>query len=252
MLEQASYFLGVNIHNERLPFTFALIDDKLKVKALEQGHMEEVLAFASGDRLSMVGINAPPHVNCGLMQKVDIRQNLSPPPADGRWVNARVVEYQLHCKGDHITRTPGIAGECPEWMRLGFSLYEHLQEIGFSPYSKEGATRQWGEVPAESAYRCILGVVPQNASSLEGRIQRQLALVEQGVKIQDPMETFEEVTRFRLLHGNFPFSKVLNPKELNALVAAMVVWMAKTKPDRIIFLGHEEESRILLPGEKIR
>ena len=35
--------------------------------------------------------------------------------------------------------------------------------------------------------------------TLEGRIQRALVLYDQGLQINDPMEFFEEITRYRLI-----------------------------------------------------
>jgi hypothetical protein len=250
MSNSQQLFLGIHINNERLPFTFALMDSNRKILALEQGRMEEVLAFASGENLALVGINAASHLNCGLMKKEEVRSQFSQVPPPGRWTNLRAVEYELYCQGDRVTRTPNGIGDCPEWVKLGLSLYANLQDLGFTTYSNDITQHRYCEVPVDSVYHRFLGVTPWISSSLEGRIQRQLALVEEGVQVQDPMETFEEVTRFRLLKGSFPFTKVLSCKQLSALGAALVVWLAGSKPGRTECLGEDQEGKILLPVKK--
>ena len=117
-------------------------------------------------------------------------------------------------------------------MTASLDLLTHLQGIGFQSYPHENCSHQWMEVPAETGFRALLGVPPFEAGTLEGRIQRQLVLYDLELAVPDAMEFFEEVTRFRLLHGHLPDESVLPQPELNAWLAAATAWFAVNEPAR--------------------
>jgi hypothetical protein len=96
----------------------------------------------------------------------------------------------------------------------------------------------------------MLGVKPFTLNSLEGKIQRQLALQARGIPVPDAMEFFEEVTRYRLLSGKLPLEKMLAPAMLNSLAAAYTAWTAANRPGECTLLGEPEEGMIILPAFK--
>ena len=56
----------------------------------------------------------------------------------------------------------------------------------------------------------MAGQVPLARLSLEGRLQRQIILYEQGLRIKDPMDFFEEITRYKLAKGIWPTGFVIS------------------------------------------
>ena len=87
------------------------------------------------------------------------------------------------------------------------------------------------------AYHEWLGQNPLPRRSLEGRLQRALVLYDQALRIEDPMEIFEEITRFKLIKGVFRLENVYASKELDALAAAYLAWMVVNRPERIVVNG---------------
>lgn len=58
----------------------------------------------------------------------------------------------------------------------------------------------------------MTGAVPQ-PETLEGLIQRQLVLFEAGMRIKDPMDFFEEITRYKMVKGIFPMELLYLPDQ---------------------------------------
>lgn len=244
-------YLGVHVTAERKPYAYAVLDRKLRVLTLQQGYLEEVLAYASSESMASIAINAPRKLNCGLMGRAEIRNSFHPSPSDGRWVNLRLVEFELHRQGVRIHRTPARMEDCPEWMQKGFRLYAEIEGLGFRTLlSAEGEARWVFETHAEAGFRNLVGFPVLDGSTTEGCIQRQLILMEEGVQIPDPMEVFEEITRYRMLRGQFPFERIYDLACLNALLAAYTAWQTCNQSGRIKRIGAAEEGEILLPGGK--
>jgi predicted RNase H-like nuclease len=98
----------------------------------------------------------------------------------------------------------------------------------------------------------LLERIPLPKRSLEGRLQRQLALHSRTMAVPDPMRIFEEITRFRLMQGILPLEKLHTYHELEALVAAYTAWAAAKKPDEVTLLGDTEEGQIVLPAAALK
>src|SRR4030067_2537117 len=89
MLLPKGMFVGVNPASGRRPVSYAALDRDLRVVALDQGEIEQVLAFIGGAETSVVGVNAPQSLSKGLLQKTEIRVQFNL-PADGRgWREGR-------------------------------------------------------------------------------------------------------------------------------------------------------------------
>jgi hypothetical protein len=57
------------------------------------------------------------------------------------------------------------------------------------------------------------------------------------LQIRDPVEIFEEITRYKLMQGVLPLEDIYSPKELDALVAAYVAWLAANSPGQTVAMG---------------
>jgi predicted RNase H-like nuclease len=186
------------------------------------------------------------------MSRPEIRQNLSPSPNPGRWENFRLADYLLRQHNLSIPQTPSDETQAPNWMRSGFALFYRLEALGYQLYPQAGAERQCLEVYPHASYAVMLGVLPFPKHSLEGRLQRQLALYDHKVDVPDAMRFFEEITRHRLLKGVLSLEMVYSPGELDALVAAYTAWLAALHPEQVTRLGDPEEGQVILPGVELK
>jgi hypothetical protein len=240
-------YVGINISSGHRPYTLTAMDAELHLLAISRGEEMEVLGYCAGLSSVLVAINAPPHPNNGLMNDPAFCQKLVTPPHPGRKINMRVAEYEARLHGLSVPRAPSAIEDSPVWMRAGFNLYESLGNLEYRPFPADDSTRQWLESQAETFFYGLLGVIPFEANSLEGRIQRQLVLYDRQLPVSDPMVFFEEVTRYRLLHSILPGENIFSSQELNALAMAYAGWLAINQPQRITRLGVPEEGQITVP-----
>ncbi len=114
---------------------------------------------------------------------------------------------------------------------------EKIQRTGFPSIAERGESKQWLETNAQDCFHTLVGqkLLPHRA--LEGRLQRSAILYEQGLQITDPMDMFEEITRFRLIQGELPLENLPLSRELDALVAAYLAWMSLNQPRQIHLQG---------------
>jgi hypothetical protein len=250
MLFSETTYIGIDPTAGRSPFTYAILDADCNLLALDSGEMDDALAFIAGQMDAYVAVNGPRITNQGLVKKEFENKGLL--PGQMRGTDLRMAEYLLRECGIVISPTPSQREYCPEWMQLSFSLYKKLEEIGFKQYPDEKAPRQWLETHPHAAFCALLEQQPLSKPTLEGRLQRQLILHEASVGIKNPMEFFEEITRYRLIKGIFPFDVIYTPEQLDALVAAYTAYLAAKEPDKIIFIGSVEEGRIVLPVSELK
>ncbi|HEX2980708.1 MAG TPA: hypothetical protein VHO48_10635, partial [Anaerolineaceae bacterium] len=144
--------------------------------------------------------------------------------------------------------TPAGESQCPGWMRRGFSLWKALDRWGFEHYPLAQGPRMTIETRAEAGFALMLGHAPYPAASLEGRLQRQMALHQQDLPLTDPMDVLEDITPYRLLQGRLELQKISPSVELNAWLAAWTAWLTACKPGRIKQWGTAEEGVIVLPN----
>lgn len=249
-------FLGIgaaaeNSRDQR-KFTYAALGLDQELLAIGEGDLAEVVAYACGQTGIRVAINAPRRPNLGLMGQESVRQKLVLLPQGKSWSGYRVAEYQLRQHHIAVLPTPDQKERCHPWAQAGFELYERLQAQGFKVFPTEDDLRQTLEVTTHGVFCALLGCVPFPRESLEGRLQRQLILAENGIKLPDPMDFFEEVTRFKLLHGILPLEHIHSPAELDALAAAYTAWVTVTTPKAITLLGDEQEGQIVLPVNPLK
>jgi predicted RNase H-like nuclease len=249
MVSSPARFIGIDASGGRQPFTCAALDVDGRLSALSSGELEDVLAFLGGCEDVLVAVNAPQRPNHGIVRKR--LEGLNLPTGHLRGSDIRLAEYELKERGISISPTPARPENCAAWIQAGFELYRRLAEMGLVAYPSPESSRQWLEVHPHAAFTVLLGQLPLPKPTLEGRLQRQLALYDQGLGIRDPMEFFEEITRHKLMRGILPLEFVYSPEELDALAAAFLAELAGTQPDRLTAMGDRQEGQIYLPSAEL-
>jgi hypothetical protein len=245
-------FIGVDPTAGEKPIVYAAIDHDRRLLALGDGGLDDVLAFAGGQRQAVVAVCGPIQPNLGLLKKVEVRDRLVPPPTPGRWENARLAEYCLRQHNFHVPLTPGDEESCPNWMRQSFLFHRRLIEMGYKKYLEPNADRWILEVYPHAAFSVLLEQLPFPKNSLEGRLQRQLVLFLRELDVPDPMNIFEEITRHRLLKGILPLDTLFSAPELDALIAAYTAWLAASQPNQVTLLGDPDEGQVVLPTANLK
>jgi hypothetical protein len=252
MLFNAASYMGIDPTAGRKPFAYAALDSELQLAALGRGSLEEVLAFTAGQQQAVVAVCAPPRPSQRLMERDEVRERLTPPPKPGRWNSFRLAEYLLRQHGISCYKTPPEAKACPNWMQMGFHLYHRLEQMGFKPYPAKKPDLQWLEVYPHASYCALLGHAPLPKNTLEGRIQRQLVLRINDVRVPDPMLLITRLTRQRVLQGNLPTEKLCSQGELDALVAAYTAWKAASDLKEVTLLGEATEGVVVVPVAELK
>jgi hypothetical protein len=250
MLYDTPIFVGVDPSGGRKPFTYAALNAQARLLTLADGELEDVLAFLGGQQQALVAICAPPRPNIGLVR--ENRQSLPLLHQPGRAQEMRLAEYRLRECGINIAATPARPEYGPAWMQDGFACFRRLAEMGYQPYTLEKPAHAFFETNAQACFTVLLGCQPLARASLEGHLQRQLILYEQGLSIRDPMEFFEELTRHKLLKGQLPLEMLYTPERLDALAAAHTAWLLATKPAQTLQIGDPEEGQITLPVSELK
>jgi hypothetical protein len=249
----AHHFVGVDPCGGRKPFTYAVLDKNGKLVTLSEGEIDEVLAFLADLRGGLlIGVNSPPRPSVGLVRQETMRQNLAPLRTSGRSLDMRLAEHQLREHGINVAMTPSRKELCTNWVQAGFAFYRGIAAQGFHPYPVDNAEHQWIETHPHATFCALLEQNPLPRPTLEGRLQRQLVLYEQGLGIHDPIDFFEEITRHKLLKGVLPMEQVYTPEQLDAIAAACVTWMLSRRPERTCRVGDAQEGQILLPVAEMK
>lgn len=247
MLFSRATFIGIDPAAGRGRVAFAALDGDLKVLALGLGSAKEALAYAGGPEEAWVAVHGPASLNHGLMADKKRRAALQPAPKPGQLQNLRVAEYELLRQRLPVYKTPAKASGLRGWQRTALRLHEQLGEIGYRLPRRANGKRARLESLPDLCYRRWLARIPFYPHSLEGRLQRQLALYDLGLRIPDPMEFFEEITRYRILQGVLPDEMLYRPHELNALALATLGWLAAQRPEDVTAWGDAREGQLVLP-----
>jgi hypothetical protein len=230
-------FIGVNAGNGRKPFTYVALDKDRRLLAVGGGGPVDVLSFAAGQPCALIGLSAPTRPGSLKPAQPD-----EPPLPVFRLSGQH--QYQLDLTGEP---QPDPNTGFPAWLSASLGLVSQFQSLGYRLFPAEGQPHQWLETPAESAFSALLGLQPFEGGTLEGRIQRQLVLFDLDLDVPDAMDFFEEITRFKLLHGHLPYEKVLPLAELNAWLAANTAWQAVHQPEKVRQAGKPESGQVVYP-----
>jgi hypothetical protein len=246
-----SVHIGIDPTSGNKAFSYAVLDGHLNLVALAEADMEEIAAFLGGQNAAFVAINSPSSVNRGLVKQKLIEEH-SGPGRSVRGADIRLAEYELRERGIAVAGTHSREELCPAWMQVGFSLYEKLSELGFKPYSAEGTGCQFFETHPFACFCVLAENMPFSKLTLEGRLQRQLILNDKGLRINDGMEFFEEITRFKLMKGILPTGVLYSPEQLDVLVAAYTAWLVANQSDEVIRVGDKDEGQMILPVKELK
>jgi hypothetical protein len=249
MLFTDSAFIGITSTGHK-SFSYAALDKDLNLIALADGEMDDVTAFITGQSSATVAVNSPAAVNRGLVREMMKGKMLT--PYQIRRTELRLVEHELRERGITVPKTPAGTQLCPAWMRAGFELYRKLGKAGFQKYPEQSVTHQVLETNPHACYCVMAGHIPLARLSLEGRLQRQIILYEQGLRIKDPMDFFEEITRYKLAKGIWPMELLYLPDQLDAMAAAYTAWLAEYKKDGFSMIGDPKEGIMVLPGKELK
>ena len=116
-------------------------------------------------------------------------------------------------------------------------LIKTLTQADFKPYSQKRESKQWLETNAQECFHTLGGHTLFPRRSLEGRLQRSAILYEQGLRIKDPVDMLEEITRYKLIQGILPLEALPTSNGLDALVAAYLAWMSLNRPGQTVPRG---------------
>jgi hypothetical protein len=123
----------------------------------------------------------------------------------------------------------------------GQKLYADLRkkfvQVGFTPFSRKSDPKQWIETNVQDCFHAWSGHKLLPRRTLEGRLQRTAILYEQGLQLTDPVDLFEEITRYKLVQGILPLEKLPSVSELDALAAAYLAWMSVNRPGQLVPKG---------------
>lgn len=243
-------FAGVAPASHQKSFVYAVLDKGLNLLKLTDGTADDVAAFLAGQSSVMTAINAPSGLNRGLT--AEKKQEMFRMKKERTTGGYRLAEAELRARGIPVRGTPSKLDDCPEWMKTGFALYRKLEKAGVAKYPDEGEAHQMFETNSLACFCVMAGEVLLSKSSLEGKIQRQLLLYENGVGIKDPMDFFEEITRHKMLRGTWPLELLYSAEQLDTLAAAYTAWMAAHRPEQATSLGDPREGTIILPATNLK
>jgi predicted nuclease with RNAse H fold len=241
-------YIGIDLTADQRPHNVAVLDDELRIVLQSTGKFDEVVAAVTAYTSAGVAIDAPQSPNAGLMADPARRTQLGLPPNGRTWANCKVCEYELRHHGIGLYFTPRTVEAAPVWMQTGFRLYAALRAEGFELW-RPGieSPRTLLEVHPHASFTVLLGHRPLRKDTLEGRLQRQLVLFEEGLDVPDPMNVVDEITRQHMRAGLQNLPGLLSHDELDALVAAYTAFIAAREPGRLTAIGDPDEGQIVLP-----
>jgi predicted RNA binding protein YcfA (HicA-like mRNA interferase family) len=250
MLLADSAFVGIHPSSGHKSFTYAALNKDLNLFTLAEGEVNDVTTFIAKQGPVTVAIDSSAGINRGLVREITKKRAVTPNQI--RRTDLRMAEHELRERGIAVTKTAASVASCPIWMQAGFELYRKLEKMGLQKYPKKGSDHQVLETHSHACFCALVGHAPLARLSLEGRLQRQIILYECGVRIKDPMDFFEEITRYKIAKGIWPTELLYLPDQLDALAAAYTAWLATEKQGKLTGVGDEREGRIILPVTELK
>jgi hypothetical protein len=244
MLFDNSAFIGVQPSTRPALFTCAVLDPELNVVALASGDARAVVAHATAQPATTLALNAPARTSRPGTKKSPLQPGLT--PEAGAALGMRAAEYELRQRGIPLRPTEPNEAALPMWVRSALALRRNLTRLGFVAYPGEGAAHRLLEAHPLVTFTALVGAAPLARQSMEGRLQRALVLYEHGLQIHDPMLFFEEITRHKLLIGQWP-AVLPSPDELDALSAAYTAYVAAIHPGQLTLVGNRLDGQIAAP-----
>ena len=245
----AAAYIGIDPTAGLRAMTYAVLDERLRVVALGEGGLDEVLDVALSYPHAMCGVDAPLGRNRGLLTDLAYREHVGLDDGD-TYRTYRVCEYELRRRGIYVYNTPEEEDSLASWMVESRRLYAGLLAGGYAVWPTDGS-RQMFETYPHGAFTALAGRRPYPKAGLEGRLQRQLILYQAGINVPDPIRTLEEWTRYRLLRGELNLDRVRTHDELDALVSAYTAYRLAEEPHNAVAAGDPSEGQIVLPVSEL-
>ena len=241
-------FAGVDLSTSRRGLTVALLSPRLDVLSVKRQSLEDAVAELSVLPGIAVALGGPLH-RCAANSVPDPPAE-DPQPKSARRI--RAADADLSRRGIPVRRAPILESDAPAWMRCGFNLARRLAESGFAEGKDACAEARFLlEVHPAASASVLLGRLPYGRGTLEGRIQRQLALLRERVALPDPMDALEELTAHHILSGRMELRGIYEAGELDALLAAFTAWRAHAHPDSVAWLGDDADGWVCLPVREL-
>ncbi len=241
-------YLGIDPTAGKRPMDYAVLDDDLRVVQSGAGSLEELLALIRAQPSAVIAIDAPQSPNTGRMADPEVRQRYGLSVNSKIWTGYRACEHELRKRDIRLYTTPVETETAPAWMQAGFQLFNTLRAEGYETYRpNSSAPKQLLEVHPHACYTVLLGHLPFRKDTLEGRLQRQCVLFDEGLDIPDPMDSVEEITRHHLLEGTLDLPHLFSHDQLDALAAAYTAYLAAHHPEKITLVGDPAEGQIVVP-----
>ncbi len=244
-------YIGIDPTVGIRPSMFAVLSEKLKIEKMGRASIDELVKIAKGYPAVVCAVAAPIGPAKGLLADPDYRHRLGLEPNRASYSTLRVCEYELRKRKIAIYSTPKTPDQAPQWMKEGWRLYDGLRKAGFVEHPRSGE-RQMLETYPHAAFTALVGRRPYSKSSIEGLLQRQLILFEEGVDVPDPMPHLEEWTRHRIKTGQIGRKNVLDHDSLDALMAAYTAFVVDKEPRNAIAVGDTAEGQLVLPVESLK
>jgi predicted nuclease with RNAse H fold len=241
----APVYIGIDPTAGVRPMTLAALDSDLRILKLEDGPLDDLLQIVQQYPRCVCAVDAPIDHSHNLLSDQAYRERLGLKPGIS-YTGYRICEYELRRRGIHIYKTPPDRSQAATWMREGWRLYDRLREIGFVAYPQAGPRRMFETYP-HAIYTMLIKKRPYRKTTLEGRLQRQLVLFEQGMGVPDAMDSLEEMTRHRLLVGELDLKGLQAEDELDALASAYTAFALDREPHNVSAIGDPSEGQILIP-----
>jgi hypothetical protein len=240
-------FGGVDLAAGKRKLTVALLSGRLDVRSVKDRTPAEAAEELASFGEITVAVGGPLR---GRRSEAAGADALGETLRSGKVRRARAAETELARRGIPVRRTPALESAAPAWMRAGFRLAAELARRGFAAGGQEREPpRAVLETHPTACAAVLLGRLPFGRETLEGRIQRQLALLREKVALPDPMEALEEITAHHLLSGRLSLEGVCRAEELDALLAAYAAWRSWSSPESAVWLGDEADGWICLPAK---
>jgi len=244
-------YIGIDPTAGKRRLTYAVLDSDLNMVALEDATLDGVVEVVAAYPAATCAVDAPSGKNLGLMAEPDYRETLGLRSNASRYATFRVCEYELRRRNIGLYRTPRDPEDAPAWMQLGWQLFDALRAAGYALHPQAGA-RQTFEVHPHACFTALLGHRPFKKNTIEGRLQRQLLLYEEGMAVSDPMLIFEEWTRHHVLSGKMALNHLHGHDQLDALVAAYTAYLLAVEPENTSSVGDVREGTIIVPTNALK
>ncbi len=243
-----SVFMGMDMNLPRGKASYVILNKNQRILTHGVTALENLDTFIQSTAPEIIALTSPISLSNGCMADPEFRNSLSPAPAGSRYQVLRFAEYELITHGLPVTRTPSSYDDCSTGTHRSLKVVSTLGLLGYQPFGAESRGKTLVEIPPDAWFQQLLGCKPFSASSLEGRIQRQLALQTLNLNVPDAMEFFEEVTRHRLLRSQLPENILLSTSILNAAAAAYTASAVIHNPQRLCRFGSPDEGYLFVPS----